>query len=567
MFAVCAGDHDTTLKEVRERSEPCIDCAVPYTTLPRVTTASPPTIKDLHEEIAALQGTITEQAGELESLRETNRVLQEKLQYFLNRTFGRSSERLHPNQMGLFDDASSFEDEATETEEIRYERRKPKKGHGRTSFPDHLPRNEIRVELDENERTCACCNKPLKEIRQEITERGEVTPARVYVNRYVRPVYACADGCDGSVVVAELPAGVIEKGKWEASAYAHVVVAKYGDHLPLHRQTGIFRRHGIDFPKSTLCDMALRTADMVAPIVKQMRRELLQSRVLLADETRIDFRVEGKSDSAGKKIKRGFIWSYSDGERVVFDFTLNRTRAGPNEFLKDWKNGALLTDEYDGYDEICRRNQIDRGFCWAHARRRFKEALDFDKIRATPALRHINRLFWIERAITARTARLLESGELSAGDVSAFRLQIRKKRSASITQALKPLLLRWKSDPSVLPESRIGKAITYLLKSEKRWGRFQRFLRNGDLPLHNNHSENALRAVVVGRKNWLVVGSPKGGAAAATLYSIVSTCKALDVDPEAYLVDVLRHAAELKDPSRRAELTPWAWKESQAASS
>ena len=515
------------------------------------------------EEIAALLATITEQAGELESLRETNRSLQEQLQYFLNRTFGRSSERLHPDQLRLFDIGSSSEAQAAETEEIRYERKKPKKGHGRTLFPDHLPRNEIRVELPENEQTCSCCDKPLKVIRDEITERGEVTPARVFVNQYVRPVYACADGCDGSVVVADLPPGVIKKGKWEASAYAHVVVAKYGDHLPLHRQTGIFRRHGIDFPKSTLCDMALRTAEILTPIVKRMRKELLESRVLLADETPMDFRLEGKHN--GKKIKKGYIWVYSDGERVVFDFTMSRARAGPNEFLADWKNGTLLTDEYDGYDEVCRNNGIDRAYCWAHARRRFREALDFDAQRAKPALHLIGRLFRIERAITARTTHEVQSGERSPDDVTSFRLETRNRRSSVVLAALKKLLRQWKDDPAVLPQSRMGKAVTYLIKSEKGWGRFLRFLENGDLPIHNNHSENALRAVVVGRKNFMFVGSEKGGAAAATLYSVISSCKALDVDPEAYVVDVLKRAHDLKNPAACASLTPWAWKQARTA--
>lgn len=527
------------------------------------------TVDALERENASLR-------AENDQLKKLLTALKEQLTLLQSKRFGRSSEKFHPGQLTLFDASAPEEsEEEAEEETITYTRKKPRGGHGRTAFPEHLPRNERVLDPPEEERVCACCESSLVRLRTEVTERGEVIPAQVLINRYVRGVWACPKGCSAPKM-AELPASVVPKTKWEPSAYAYVAVAKYGDHLPLHRQSEMFRRHGIVVPKSTLCDMALAVADAMKPIVTEMVRELRKSDVLLADETPIRVAVEeedknGKNGKNGKKGKKrkyqtGYLWVYRSpaADLVGFDFTTNRSRAGPVEFLDDWR-GTLLTDEYSGYNEVCRKNGIVRAACWAHARRRFKDAMESRSKESKKALRLINGLFRLERAAEARIRRqnakaaARGSAAMSRAEEAEVRLAVRRRWSTRIVARLKVLLRKWRKDPSILPKSLFGTAVRYLLPEAPRkaiWKRFTVFLKDGRVPLHNNAAENAIRPSVVGRKNWLFAGSVRGGDTAAAMYSLLLTCRALDVNPEEYLNDVLSRL----DQDTPATLTPWAWK-------
>lgn len=511
--------------------------------------------EQLISENEKLRATIQSLAAQLEALEVDRKLLQEKLQYFLNRSFARSTERMNPNQLHLFEDgpAAQVAEEEREAEEIHYRRRKPIPGHGRVVFPEHLPRNVIVVEPPESERHCGECGKQLVRIREEVTERGEVIPARIVVNQYVRGVWACHCGCE-KVKVADLPAGVIDKGKWEASAYAHVVVSKYGDHLPLHRQMSIFKRHGIDFPKSTMWDMAKRTGELLRPVVARMREELLREPILEADETPIRVVIPGHG--RGKSSRTGYMWGYRGGGKMAFDFTTNRSRAGPREFLGRWQ-GTLLADDYGGYDEVCRENGIRRGGCWGHGRRKLREALELGDRRALVPLCHVNRLFWIERAIQRRIERRRQAAGWDLESERELRRQVRGRRSVVVLNRLKVPLLSLKDDPAVLPKSKLGRAVRYLVSSEAQWKKFTLFTENPDLAIHNNACERQLRAIAVGRKNYQILGSVVGGDTAAMLYALIGSCKALDVNPEQYLVDVLRR---IDRETKVENLTPWGWK-------
>ena len=501
-------------------------------------------------------------------------ALQSKLQLLLKRRFGPSSEQLHPGQLELFDAAAataSSEAKPAEEESITYRRKKVRPGHGRAGFPEDLPRNDIAIDPPEHERVCSCCSKALVRIRSEVTERGDVKPVQIVINRYTRGVWACADGCSAPKT-AELPSSVVAKAKWEPSAYAHVAITKYADHQPLHRQAEIFLRNGVGLPKSTLCDMALATGYAVRFIADRVRIELLTAPVLLADETPIQFAIEMEAGRRKKrKFKTGYLWVYRtpDGDRVAFCFTTSRSRAGPIAFLGDWR-GTLLTDEYSGYDEACRTNRIVRAFCWAHARRRVMDARDSRPEEAAEALRLINALFRIEAAIDARLERIKGRAELaglpsmSGDDAARVRLAARQRWSSKVVDELREKLVAWRDDRSIVPKSLFGVAVRYLLPEAPRhatWNAFTVFLENGHVPLHNNGAENSIRPSVIGRKNWLFAGSVSGGDTAAIMYSLLLTCRALGVNPEEYLTDVLSRL----DRDTPEQLTPWAWKREREA--
>ena len=278
--------------------------------------------------------------------------------------------------------------------------KKAKPGHGRGAFAPHLQREDINLDLPEEERCCPECGEAMRCIGTDVTERGHIIPARMMVKRYVRNKYGCPHG--HAVRAAPMPPGVVDKAKYEPSVYAHIVTAKYGDHLPLHRLQGIFRRFGAHLPKQSMWDMLVRFDEIAAqPILVEMHRQLLEEEVLPADETPIRVQLEGQ-----KGTRRWTLWVWrsargSPNEMSVAYFKDDRSAKGPDAFLGGW-TGTLLTDGYDGVNPTARQNAITRAGCWAHARRKFRDALTAGATRAGLALQSIQRLFWVERAVMAR---------------------------------------------------------------------------------------------------------------------------------------------------------------------
>ncbi|MBK8233062.1 MAG: IS66 family transposase [Candidatus Eisenbacteria bacterium] len=284
---------------------------------------------------------------------------------------------------------------------------------------------------------------------------------------------------------AEAPAALIERCKYEPSVYAHIAVAKYSDHLPLHRQSEIFKRYGIDLPKSTMWDMLGRVDELVSqPVLERMRAELLLEKIIQADETPVTVRLEG-----GKGTQQSYVWVYRAGAKIAFDFRMGRDRDGPNKYLALWQ-GILQGDGYSGYDEITRRNCLTRAGCWAHARRKVKVALDLKSPEAARLMVPIQRLFRLESTL--------------------------KRRAEARGYSREEYLL--KGQRAVLPKGPLGKAIGYIENQREPLGVF---VNEPRLEIDNNQAENALRPIAVGRKNWLVFSSPRGGAVACRLYSLV----------------------------------------------
>ncbi len=502
-------------------------------------------------EIESKNAALTERNDTLE--REI-KILREELAILKKGMFGRKSERLDPGQLAMFAGEGIAEQEQSSiAKKPRGER--GKKGHGRAPFAADVPRETIELGLPKEELTCSCCGKEMRLIGEEVCERGHYVPGRFVVHRYVKMKYGCPDG--HAVKTAEAPAGLIDRCKYEPSVYAHIATAKYCDHLPLHRLSGIHKRHGMHLPKQTMWDMLVKVDELVAqPILKQMRKELLASEVLHADETPMTYRMEG-----GKGSSRGYIWDWrapggSDPDKTLVQFTLTRERYGPKQMLGDW-TGTLVTDGYAGYDEACRENGITRAGCWAHARRKVKEAFDLKIPGSKEVLVHIQRLFWIERAMKKRIA----SGELGWDDLVALRARVREERSRRTLDRIHKAAGDVAGRGSTMPKSKLGKALGYLSNQKDALGVF---LDDPRLEIHNNDSERDLRHIVVGRKNYLVFGSARGGEVASRLYSLMLSCKHAGIDPEAYLEEVLVRVSTTPE-SQVASLTPWAWAQARRA--
>lgn len=416
---------------------------------------------------------------------------------------------------------------------------KPKrKGHGRQRLPKSLERRRVVYDLGEQQRQCPECQGEMKRIGEEVSERLEYVPASFYVIEEACQKYACGKGC--TIRTAEKPMQAIEKGLPGPGLLAQVATSKYGDHLPLHRQEGIFERYGVTLSRKTMCDWMRRCAELVSPLFERMKAQVLTSKVMQTDDTPV-----AVLDRALPRTRTGRIWTYVGDEQhpyTVYDYTINRGRDGPDAFMKAF-SGYLQADAYTGYDGLYK--DAARGIvevaCWAHTRRKFFEAQSSDLMRSMVMLAYIRLLYDIERE--ARDLKLDGEG----------RLALRQAKSAPILDDIKAYLER--ELPKVLPKSPEAQAIAYTLSN---WKALVRYGEDGDLEIDNNGAERSLRGVAVGRKNWMFFGSDQGGRTAAVLTSLIATCKRLHIDPLTYLRDIFERIGT-HPVNRLDELLPDQW--------
>lgn len=403
---------------------------------------------------------------------------------------------------------------------------------GRRALPATLERRKTVIDVPEADRVCLCCKSPLRRIGEDTRERLEYEPASLFVLLEERPKYACAACADG-VLSAEPSPAPIARGLAGPGLLAHVVVSKYQDHLPLHRQEHIFERLGVALSRSTMADWMGGVADLLAPVYEALKRDLLASAVIGADETKLP--VQG--EKAGR-LDNAWLWVYASAERGVTLFECTRTRGSkePLRFLEGWR-GTLLTDDYGGYKPCHARGMTEAG-CWAHARRKFHDAKATDPPRAEWMIAAIARLYAIEK-----DARDLPPEE---------RAGRRRALARPVLEEIRAWLDR--EARATLPRSSIGVAIAY---TRDRWAALTRYVDDGRIEIDNNRCERALRDVVIGRKNWLFAGSDEGGRRAAVLYSLIACCKQCGVEPWAYLKDLLERLPTFRgDPGT---LTPARW--------
>jgi transposase len=384
----------------------------------------------------------------------------------------------------------------------------PKKHPGRHALPSNLRREEIIIEPQEDVTDCV-------RLEDEVTEVLEVTPAEFYVKRYVRRKYVRKEG--EGIAMGKLPKRAIEKGIAGASVLAMLLIGKFVDHLPIYRQIAIFKRAGVSLHYNTVVDWCNQGLEVLTPLYELLKRQLLKSIYLQADETGIKVLDSEKKGSS----HQGYLWAYRDviNNLVLFDYRPGRSKEGPAGMLKEY-NGFLQTDGYAAYDQFMGREGVKMLHCMAHARRYFKEAEDNDKSRSAYALEKIQDLYEIERRIK----------ELSTEE----RYRIRQQEAIPILDELQQWMIE--QYKAVTPKSPIGKALEY---SMKRWKELIVYTTDGSLEIDNNKIENEIRPIALGRKNFLFAGSHESAQRIAMIYSLIGTCKANDIDPLKWTTRVL----------------------------
>lgn len=508
----------------------------------------------LPDDVGTLQTLVRQLLLEVSQLRAKNAELQSKLDALLKHRFGRRSERCpRVSPVSAPDQPPPGRDE-----------------HGRAPLPEHLERKEVIHDLTEAEQRCPCCGRLRECIGEQTAEQLDMEPVKVFVLKTVRKSYACKH-CNPDEVPAEQrlqtagPAqvGPIPKGLCGPGLLAHVVTAKFADHVPLHRLAGQLARSGVEVARSTLGDWLTGAADVLDPLYQLMHKRLLLSRALHGDDTAVQLRVAGQD-----KTHRAHLWVVigdADYPYVVFDFTANYTAAGPEAFLKDYQ-GYLHADALAQYEGLYGQDKVKHCCCWAHARRKFVAAAEGGDDRAEAALGYIGQLYAIERGLPPLLA---PSDDPEEQQQRREREEERRRQRQEQAQPVLDELKKWlvEQQGQALPKSALGVAIGYALN---HWEALGRYVEQGYLAIDNNVAERTLRVVALGRNNWGVVGSERGGKTAAVLYSVVQTCKHLGIDPFAYLREALPGLFALGEKPSAAELAEWLpdrweWRRSQGA--
>jgi transposase len=454
-------------------------------------------------------------------------------------------------------EAAATEDElaaekAAATTQVRtFTRRKP----ARRPFPAHLPRERVIVP---GPTTCSCCGSSrLAKLGEDVTERLEVVPRQWKVVQTVREKFTCRD-CE-RISQAPAPFSVLPRGLAGPSLLAMILFEKYGQHQPLNRQSERYAREGIDLSVSTLADQVGGCAVLLRPLYELIRAHVFAGERVHGDETPVPV-------LAKHETRKGRLWAYVRDDRpfagptppaAVFFYSRDRTAQHPEHHLRDYA-GILQADAYAGFNRLYEAERkpgpITEASCWAHGRRKFFELADVTakaggKLAviaplAFETVKRIDAIFDIEREINGRSI--------------AERIAVRRERIAPLVSDLESWMREQRTKLS--RHSDVGKAMDYMLK---RWDTFTRFLDDGRICLTNNAAERALRGIALGRKSWLFAGSDRGGERAAVMYTLIQTARLNDVDPQAWLADVL---ARINDHNiqKLDELLPWNWKTAAA---
>lgn len=437
--------------------------------------------------------------------------------------FGSKSEQFvpsrHPSQLALNIHAETIATASVvSAKKVEYTRVKtetrPVNHPVRMKLPDHLERKERLIEPEGLSEGC-------RRIGEEVTEELEYEPGKLFVNRFVRPKYVSADNT--TVLIAPMVERPLPRAIAGPGLLTQVIIDKYVDHLPLHRQQQRFSREKINIPYSTLTDWVSNTCKLITPLYDALVKEVLSSDYLHADETPIKVLDRDKKGQS----HRGYYWVYHNSlkDLVLFDYQPGRGREGPSDMLKNFK-GHLQTDGYAAYNIFNERQDVTLLHCWAHARRKFYEAQDSDADRATHVLSQIQLLYTIE----------CKAREQSLSDKEI--VVLRNEQALPVLHKLYEWMKRTYME--VLPKSPVGKAIAYCLQ---RWEQLLIYTTHGKLNIDNNPVENAIRPVALGRKNYLFAGSHEAAQRSAMLYSLFGTCKLNGINPYQWMKSTIERIA------------------------
>lgn len=480
-------------------------------------------------------------------------------------TSERSQRLLDQLELQLEDlEASASEDElkaemavAKTTQVSAFTRKRPV----RKPFPEHLPRERV---LHPAPASCPCCGGTrLSKLGEDITETLEVVPRSWKVIQHVREKVSCRD-CE-TIRQAPAPFHVVPRGWAGPSFLAMVLFEKFGQHQPLNRQAERYAREGVDLSLSTLADQVGHCTAALAPLIDRLKAHVMAAERLHGDDTNVPVLAKGKTVT-------GRCWVYVRDDRpfggqappaALFYYSRSRSGDYPKEHLEGW-SGILQADAFGGYNQLYAAGRqpapIIEAACWSHGRRKFFELADIASSAhrkaeggtpapisplALEAVKRIDVLFDIERAINGKSP--------------AERLVVRREQSAPLVAALETWMREERARLS--RHNAVAKAMDYMLK---RWDAFAAFLVDGRICLTNNAAERALRGIALGRRSWLFAGSDRGGQRAAVMYSLIVSAKLNDIDPQAWLADVLARIAEHPE-NRLDELLPWNWRVSVSA--
>ena len=496
----------------------------------------PHDIEALKALLATCQQTIEHQSDTIARLEHNVDVLRKMI-------FGKKSERRPPDDEAALQGALFLQDlqqeaarlagqhNVTATVQVAAHERAKKKGR-RSEFPEHLPVVRTVTELRAEDRTCACGGR-LEEFGEEVSRELERVETTV-VHELVRKKYACAS-CQQGVVTAPWRGKVIDKGLLGPGFLSHVIVDRFGNHMPYFRLEGQYRSEGLDLSRSVLCESMARCAELLEPIAQEVKNGILASPIVNTDDTPVTL---AQSSSGGSKQAR--VWAYLDqAGRHWYDFTESRKRDGPARVFASY-TGYIQADAYSGYDRLFLPGRATEVGCWFHARRGFIKAETTDPALAKEAIERIGKLFLIEEAASA-----LAPEE---------RARLRQEKAAALVEELRAWLEL--TATKVLPKSPMGQAITYVLN---QWEALTRYLEDGRLEMTNNAAERAVKPFAIGRKNWLFFQREGGGRTASVLMSLLMTAKAAGVNLNDYFRDVLLRISE---PGISVQdLTPHGWKQ------
>ena len=521
-------------------------------------------IENLREQLAAAQAIVAEVArikainADLEARNALLELQNEKMRRVL---YGQRSERTRHllDQMELvFEEceASASEDEAlgilaaAKVNVAPFERKRP----ARKPLPEHLPRERVVVAAPS---ACPCCGSDrLSKLGEDITETLEVVPRQWKVIQTVREKFSCRN-CE-TITQPPAPFHVTPRGLFGPSFLAMVLFEKFGAHQPLNRQRDRYAREGVDLSLSTLADQVGACAAALMPLYLLIEAHVLVAERLHGDDTTVPVLAKTKTDM-------GRIWTYVRDDRpfggpappaAIFHYSRDRRGEHPVGHLRNWA-GILQADAYAGYNALFHADRnpspLTRALCWSHSRRYFFELADvatqLKKRRkqapvisplAVEAVRRIDAIFDVERAINGRSVQ--------------DRLALRQQHSAPLVTDLETWMRENRSKLS--RNSAVAEAMDYMLKA---WPAFTAFLDDGRICLTNNAAERALRGIALGRKSWLFAGSDRGGQRTAFMLSLITTAKLNDIDPQAWLADVLARIADIPQ-NRLCDLLPWNWK-------
>lgn len=501
----------------------------------------PADVKTLQTLLIEAREQLSKKDQKIHSLYQLIHAYQEEKRLAAARAFAPSSEK-EARQYYLFNEAElgAAECDDTQTVATTTEVKAHQRRGGRKPLPDNLPRVEIVHDLPSSEKQCACgCEKT--RMGEDITEQLDIIPAKVRVLKHIRPKYTCKR-CDTAPQSAPMPPQPIPKSQVSAGFLAYVITSKYADALPLYRQCHILNRGGVDYARNTLCQQVVKAGELIQPLINLLQDKVLSYPVLQMDETVVQVLKEPDKPAQSQS----YMWVMRGGSpkqsAVIYHYDPGRGKAVPERLLSDYQ-GYLQTDAWHAYDAVHGDTIIAVG-CWAHARRKFKDAEKAQpKSKQTRAGRIQKAISYIQKlyAVEKRLPDDAKEEQIA---------QIRQRDSVPILNAFHEWLLK----QNLNPQSKLGQAIGYTLKY---WNRLTVYCTDGRINIDNNLIENKIRPFAVGRKNWLFSTSQAGAKSSANLYSVIETAKANGLNEYDYLKWVFAKLPAATSVEDIEALLPW----------